>query len=67
VINNRYDLVQDNTRRWFALRAAIAEIKHGDLDVFRRKCAADVEHNRSLFLSTKADRLNMLLRKLNND
>lgn len=67
VINNRYDLIQDNTRRWFALRAAIAEIKHGDLDVFRRECAADVEHNRSLFSSTKADRLNMLSRKLLND
>lgn len=67
VINNRYDLIQDNTRRWFALRAAIAEIKHGDLDVFRARCAADVEHNRSLFSSTKANRLNILSRKLLND
>ena len=67
VINNRYDLIRDNTRRWFALRDAITEIKHGDLDLFRARCAEDVEHNRSLFLSSKADRLNMLSRKLLND
>jgi hypothetical protein len=66
-IENRYDLIQDNTRRWLAIRAAIEQIKTGDLDLFRDKCSADVEHNRSLFLSSKADRLNMLSRKLLND
>jgi hypothetical protein len=67
VINNRYDLIEDNTRRWFALRTAIAEIKSGDLVKFRAACAADVAHNQALFLSSKADRLNMLLRKIQND
>lgn len=67
VIDNRYDLIEDNTARWIALRDLIESIKHGNLELFRIKCQADVEHNRSLFLATKADRLNMLLRKIQND
>jgi hypothetical protein len=67
VIDNTYDSIEDNTLRWIAVRTVIESIKSGDLEAFRRACAADVEHNRSLFLSSKADRLNMLSRKLNND
>ena len=66
-IDNRYDLVQDNTRRWQALRDVIESIAHGNLEQFRRSCAADVAHNQTLFLTSKADRLNMLLRKIQND
>lgn len=67
VIDNTYDSITDNTQRWLAVRRVIESIAHGDLDQFRLRCAADVEHNQALFLSSKADRLNMLLRKLNND
>ena len=66
-IDNTYDSIENNTLRWIAVRGVIESIKNSDLDVFRARCAADVEHNRSLFLSSKADRLNILLRKLNND
>ena len=66
-IDTSYDTITDNTLRWIALREAIAAIRNGDLELFRQRCAADVEHNRALFLSSKADRLNMLFRKLNND
>jgi hypothetical protein len=67
VIDNTYDSIEDNTLRWIAVRTVIESIKQGDLEAFRRACAADVEHNRSLFLSSKADRLNMLSRKIQND
>jgi hypothetical protein len=67
VIDNSYDLIADNTQRWIAVRTVIESIKHGNLDEFQQRCAADVEHNRSLFLSSKADRLNMLIRKIQND
>jgi hypothetical protein len=67
VIDNSYDLIQDNTLRWIAVRDVIQQIKNTNLELFRRACAADVEHNRSLFLSGKADRLNMLFRKIHND
>ena len=67
IIDNRYDLIENNTLRWIAVRGVIESIKSGNLEQFRRNCAADVEHNRSLFLSSKADRLNILLRKIQND
>ena len=66
-IDNTYDLIENNTLRWIALRDVIAQIKTSDLPRWRRLCQADVEHNQALFLSSKADRLNMLIRKLNND
>ena len=67
VIDTTYDTIQDNTRRWIALRGVIESIAHGDLDAFRKKCRADVEHNQALFLASKANRLNMLFRKIQND
>ena len=67
VIDNRYDTIADNTLRWIAVRGVIESIKNCNLELFRAAGAADVEHNRSLFLSSKADRLNNLLEKLNND
>jgi hypothetical protein len=67
VIDNTYDTIKNNTQRWLAVRTVIEHIKYSDLDQFRERCRADVEHNRSLFLSSKADRLNMLSRKLLND
>jgi hypothetical protein len=67
VIDTSYDLIKNNTDRWIAVRGVIESIKTSNLDVFRHECAADVEHNRSLFLTSKADRLNMLLRKIQND
>jgi hypothetical protein len=67
VIDNTYDTIQDNTLRWIALRGVIESIKTSNLELFRARCAADVEHNQLLFLSSKADRLNMLSRKIQND
>lgn len=66
-IDTSYDLIEDNTLRWIALRGVIESIKHGNLELFRRLCAADVAHNQALFLTSKADRLNMLFRKIQND
>jgi hypothetical protein len=67
VIDNSYDRIENNTRRWLAVRTAIEQIAHGDRDQFRLRCQTDVAHNQALFLTSKANRLNMLLRKLNND
>ena len=68
IIDNSYDLIQDNTQRWSRLVHAIERIKYsGNMDLWRERCQADVEHNQALFLRSKADRLNMLSRKLLND
>jgi len=67
-IDNAYDLITDNTQRWSRLVHTIERIKYsGNMDLWRERCQADVEHNQALFLSSKADRLNMLLRKIQND
>ena len=66
-IDTSYDSIADNTERWIALADTIAAIKTSDLPRWRARCQADVEHNRSLFLASKANRLNMLLRKIQND
>jgi len=67
IIDNSYDLIRDNTARWIRIRDAIEQIKNSDLEVFRDECRADVEHNQQVFLSGKRDRLNMLIRKIQND
>ena len=66
-IDTAYDRITDNTQRWLAVRATIAAIRNTNLEQFQRECAVDVEHNQQLFLSSKADRLNMLFRKIQND
>lgn len=68
VIDNAYDLIADNTQRWSRVVHTIERIKYsGRMDLWRERCQADVEHNQALFLRSKADRLNMLSRKLLND
>jgi hypothetical protein len=65
VIDTSYDTIQDNTARWIAVRNTIEQIKNSNLEKFRLLCQSDVEHNQLLFLSSKRDRLNRLLEKLN--
>lgn len=67
VIDNSYDTITDNTLRWLAVRGVIETINNSNLEQFRLACQADVEHNQRLFLASKANRLNMLSRKLTND
>ena len=66
-IDNTYDTVQDNTARWLRIVDTLREIKGQDLNRFFRLCLPDIEHNQQLFLASKADRLNRLIRKLLND
>ena len=65
VIDNSYDLITNNTERWIAIRNTIEQIKNSNLEEFRLLCQSDVEHNQQVFLSSKRDRLNRLLEKLN--
>ena len=65
VIDTSYDTIQDNTARWIAVRNTIEQIKNSNLEEFRLLCQSDVEHNQQVFLSSKRDRLNRLLEKLN--
>ena len=63
-IDNSYDLETDNTERWLKLLDSIRSIKRQNLQAWSALCQSDVEHNQQLFVASKADRLNKLLRKL---
>lgn len=63
-IDNSYDLITDNTERWLRLRDTIEQIKNQDLNKWFSLCLVDLEHNQQLFNTSKAGRLNMLLKTL---
>jgi hypothetical protein len=64
-IDNSYDLELNNTQRWIQLRSAIAQIKHQNMSQWFASCIDDVQHNQQVFLSSKYNRLNSLLERLN--
>lgn len=65
-LDNSYDLVQDNTKRWQQCRNTIAALKQQDLQQWFEKCRDDIEHNQKLFNQSKFNRLNTLFNKLQN-
>ena len=64
ILDNSYDLETDNTQRWIRLRDAIAQAKPNLPELFAQ-ATADILHNQQLFVAAKADRLNILLEKIN--
>ena len=64
VLDNTYDRIANNTKRWQRLCGAIQQAQHRLADRFEA-ARADIEHNQQLFLANKADRLNTLFTKLN--
>lgn len=63
VLDNTYDRVQDNTRRWIKLCDAIQQSRHRLADRFEA-VRADVEHNQQLFAQLKTQRLNSLIKDI---
>ena len=64
VLDNSYDLEPDHTQRWMALTRSIF-FTQPDLPQLFELCRADIEHNQQLFLSDKANRLNTLIKEIN--
>jgi hypothetical protein len=64
VLDNTYDRIADNTKRWQRLCESIQQSQHRLAERFEA-ARADIEHNQQLFLSNKADRLNTLIIQLN--
>jgi hypothetical protein len=64
-IDNNYDLEHNNTLRWTQIKSAIAQIKQQNMAEWFANCLDDVQHNQQVFLSSKYDRLNNLLERLN--
>ena len=64
VIDNSYDLIEDNTERWSAVKNAIAKIKNQDLHSWYLKCIPDLEHNQQLFLRSSRPSIERLVKRL---
>jgi hypothetical protein len=64
VLDNSYDLELDHTQRWMALTRAVY-FAQAELPELFEQCRADIEHNQQLFQTTKTDRLNNLIKDIN--
>jgi hypothetical protein len=64
VLDNSYDLELNATQRWMALTRSIF-FTQPDLPQLFELCRADIEHNQQLFLASKKDRLNTLIKEIN--
>lgn len=64
VLDNSYDLETDATQRWMQLSRAIYFAQQ-ELPQLFEQCLADIKHNQQLFQSIKTDRLNSLIKDIN--
>jgi hypothetical protein len=64
VLDNSYDLEPNATQRWQALTRSIF-FAQPDLSQLFELCRADIEHNQQLFQASKKDRLNTLIKDIN--
>ena len=64
VLDNSYDQETDHTQRWMALTRAIY-FAQTELPELFEQAKADIEHNQQLFQATKTDRLNSLIKDIN--
>jgi hypothetical protein len=64
ILDNSYDLEPNATQRWQALTRSIF-FTQPDLPQLFELCRADIEHNQQLFQASKTDRLNTLIKEIN--
>lgn len=64
VLDNSYDLETDHTQRWMALTRSIY-LARPKLPQLFEQCRADIEHNQRLFQASKTQRLNNLVKDIN--
>lgn len=63
-ICNDYDVIEDPTQRWLALRDSIQQAQQQGLKSIYEKCKPDLEHNQNLFRCAPWQRLNTLAQRL---
>jgi len=64
ILDNSYDLETDHTQRWMALTRAIYFAQQ-ELPRLFEQARTDIEHNQRLFQAVKTDRLNTLIKEIN--
>jgi hypothetical protein len=63
-VDNSYDEIVDNTKRYLAVRKTIAEIKQQDMHQWYLQCLDDVQHNQWQFTTKATGTLDHLVLKL---
>jgi len=63
-LDNSYDQESDHTQRWIALTRSIYFAQQELPELFEQ-CRADIEHNQQLFQTVKTERLNTLIKEIN--
>lgn len=64
ILDNSYDQEPDHTQRWMALTRSIY-FAQSQLPELFEQAQADIEHNQQLFVSSKTERLNTLIKEIN--
>jgi hypothetical protein len=64
ILDNSYDLETDHTQRWMALTRSIYFAQQ-DLPKLFDRARSDIIYNQELFTSTKSNRLNTLIKDIN--
>jgi hypothetical protein len=67
VIDNTYDLVQDNTLRYLAVIRCLHKLALIQPNDLYNSCVEDLQHNQQVFLASKYNRLNTLWETLHNE
>jgi hypothetical protein len=64
IIDNTYDQIKDNTKRWMSVKNTIAQLLEIGTDKIFNQCYAGVLHNQKTFLDRQKNPLNTLKSKL---
>ena len=69
VLDNSYDTIEDTTQRWkvaMDMTTTILERSHNEIHEMYINCQDDIIHNQDLFNGTKENRLNNIIKELND-
>ena len=64
VLDNSYDKIENNTKRWFAIRALLENMSKRDLGSLFAECYDDIVWNQKMFGARATRPLNILIEKL---
>jgi hypothetical protein len=70
VLNNKYDTIVNATERWKVAMDMVTTIlkrSHNEIHNMYIKCQSDIIHNQDLFNGSKTNRLNTIIKELQND
>lgn len=63
-LDNSYDVIEDATQRWLALRESILQAHQQGLHTIYQQCIDDLRHNQQMFMQAPVLRLNTLAQRL---